>query len=107
MYLITGGAGFIGSNIAAAIEARGLGKVVICDRLGNEDKWKKFNNSFLYQNRLRHQDYVRIFYEFNLNIIELKKGKKIKPPVIISQDFDKNNTDTFVSSGYFLGKILP
>ncbi|MBH88907.1 MAG: ADP-glyceromanno-heptose 6-epimerase [Magnetovibrio sp.] len=40
MYLITGGAGFIGSNIAAAIEARGLGKVVICDRLGNEDKWK-------------------------------------------------------------------
>ncbi len=72
----------------------------------NEDKWKKFNNSFLYQNRLRHQDYVRIFYQFNLNIIELKKGKKIKPPVIISQDFDKNNTDTFVSSGYFLGKIL-
>ena len=39
----------------------------------NEDKWKKFNNSFLYQNRLRHQDYVRIFYEFNLNIIELKR----------------------------------
>jgi ADP-L-glycero-D-manno-heptose 6-epimerase len=40
MYVVTGGAGFIGSNIAAAIEARGLGKVVVCDHLGNEDKWR-------------------------------------------------------------------
>ena len=40
MYVVTGGAGFIGSNIAAAIGARGLGKVVVCDHLGNEDKWR-------------------------------------------------------------------
>ncbi len=40
MYLVTGGAGFIGSNIAAAIEERGLGKVVICDRLRDADKWR-------------------------------------------------------------------
>ena len=40
MYVVTGGAGFIGSNIAAAIEARGLGKVAVCDHLGNEDKWR-------------------------------------------------------------------
>jgi ADP-L-glycero-D-manno-heptose 6-epimerase len=44
MYVITGGAGFIGSNVAAAIEARGLGKVVICDRLGNEEKWRNIAN---------------------------------------------------------------
>jgi ADP-L-glycero-D-manno-heptose 6-epimerase len=40
MYVVTGGAGFIGSNIAAAIEERGLGKVVICDRLRDGDKWR-------------------------------------------------------------------
>ncbi len=40
MYLVTGGAGFIGSNIAAAIEESGLGKVVICDRLRDADKWR-------------------------------------------------------------------
>ena len=44
MYVITGGAGFIGSNIAAAIEARGLGKVVVCDRLGKEEKWRNVAN---------------------------------------------------------------
>ncbi len=40
MYLVTGGAGFIGSNIAATIEERGLGKIVICDRLRDGDKWR-------------------------------------------------------------------
>lgn len=40
MYVVTGGAGFIGSNIVAAIEQRGLGKVVVCDLLGNGDKWR-------------------------------------------------------------------
>ncbi|MBF0336072.1 MAG: NAD-dependent epimerase/dehydratase family protein, partial [Alphaproteobacteria bacterium] len=32
MIVVTGGAGFIGSNVAAALEARGE-RVVVCDRL--------------------------------------------------------------------------
>ncbi|MGB0682632.1 MAG: ADP-glyceromanno-heptose 6-epimerase [Magnetovibrionaceae bacterium] len=40
MYLITGGAGFIGSNIAAAIEQTLDAPVVICDRLRDGVKWR-------------------------------------------------------------------
>lgn len=40
MIIVTGGAGFIGSNLVAALEERGYGDIVICDRLGMEDKWK-------------------------------------------------------------------
>jgi ADP-L-glycero-D-manno-heptose 6-epimerase len=40
MIVITGGAGFIGSNLAAALEDRGERDIVICDRLGTGDKWR-------------------------------------------------------------------
>jgi ADP-L-glycero-D-manno-heptose 6-epimerase len=39
MILVTGGAGFIGSNIAAALAERGE-RVAVCDRLRQADKWR-------------------------------------------------------------------
>ncbi|MCH9054236.1 MAG: ADP-glyceromanno-heptose 6-epimerase [Proteobacteria bacterium] len=40
MIVITGGGGFIGSNLAAALEDRGAGELVICDSLGAGGKWR-------------------------------------------------------------------
>jgi ADP-L-glycero-D-manno-heptose 6-epimerase len=39
MILVTGGAGFIGSNMVAALGDRGR-RVVVCDRLRTGDKWR-------------------------------------------------------------------
>jgi ADP-L-glycero-D-manno-heptose 6-epimerase len=39
MILVTGGAGFIGSNIIAAFDEAGM-DVAVCDRLGTDDKWR-------------------------------------------------------------------
>src|SRR5689334_7016160 len=38
--VITGGAGFIGSNLVAALEERGEHDLVVCDRLGSDGKWR-------------------------------------------------------------------
>jgi ADP-L-glycero-D-manno-heptose 6-epimerase len=40
MIIVTGGAGFIGSNVVAALEAAGVKDVVVIDWLGNGDKWR-------------------------------------------------------------------
>jgi ADP-L-glycero-D-manno-heptose 6-epimerase len=40
MLLVTGGAGFIGSNIVAALNAAGRADVVVCDVLGHDGKWR-------------------------------------------------------------------
>ncbi|MCX7308908.1 MAG: ADP-glyceromanno-heptose 6-epimerase [Afipia sp.] len=40
MLLVTGGAGFIGSNVVAALNEAGLADVVVCDFLGEEGKWR-------------------------------------------------------------------
>jgi ADP-L-glycero-D-manno-heptose 6-epimerase len=40
MIIVTGGAGFIGSNLLAKLEEKGLTNLVVCDYLGTEDKWR-------------------------------------------------------------------
>jgi ADP-L-glycero-D-manno-heptose 6-epimerase len=40
MLLVTGGAGFIGSNVVAALNQAGGADVVVCDVLGHDGKWR-------------------------------------------------------------------
>lgn len=40
MIIVTGGAGFIGSNLVAGLQDKGLNNLVVCDTLGNDDKWR-------------------------------------------------------------------
>lgn len=49
--LITGGAGFIGSALAWALNGRGVERLVLVDRLGSSDKWRNLVP-------LRFEDYL-------------------------------------------------
>ena len=40
MIIVTGGAGFIGSNILKGLEDKGYKDIVVVDWMGHEDKWK-------------------------------------------------------------------
>ena len=40
MILVTGAAGFIGSNLISALAAKGESEIVACDYLGDADKWR-------------------------------------------------------------------
>ena len=39
MIVVTGGAGFIGSNVVAALTAKGDREIAVCDVFGKNDKW--------------------------------------------------------------------
>lgn len=44
MIIVTGGAGFIGSNIVAALQKNGYKDIAVVDTLGSGDKWKNLNH---------------------------------------------------------------
>ena len=47
MIVITGGAGFIGSNLVAELEGRDEKDLMVCDRLLKADKWKNISKRHL------------------------------------------------------------
>lgn len=47
--VITGGGGFIGSNLAAALLKRGTHNIIVCDRFGNDDKWRNLKGHAVWE----------------------------------------------------------
>jgi ADP-L-glycero-D-manno-heptose 6-epimerase len=43
MLLVTGGAGFIGSNVVASLNEAGRADIVVNDQLGSDDKWRNLS----------------------------------------------------------------
>lgn len=50
-YIVTGGAGFIGSNLVKGLNARGEGDILVVDSLGSGEKWKNLVG-------LAYEDYI-------------------------------------------------
>ncbi len=68
MYVITGGAGFIGSNIAHTLDVRDAGPLVIVDRLRDGDKWRNIAKRPL--SDIVHPDNVHTFLAENSRAIK-------------------------------------
>ena len=70
----------------------------------SKKEWEKYNNSYLYQNRLRHQDYKKLFINQGYKIVKIIKGNVTSPNKKISNEFDITNDETFLNWAYFLTK---
>ena len=44
MYILTGGAGFIGSAFLAELNEKGISQIIVVDELGDSEKWKNLSN---------------------------------------------------------------
>lgn len=72
----------------------------------SEQEFKKYNTPLLFQNRLRHYDYIDIFKNKKFKILKIIKGPKGDIQNTVSDEFKKNHKDLFVTWGYFLLKKI-
>ena len=68
MFVVTGAAGFIGSNMVATLEERGIGPVVVCDRLRSGVKWHNLAKRELAD--IIHPDHLFDFLEHNRGAVD-------------------------------------
>jgi len=69
MIIVTGGAGFIGSAIIAALNKRQIADILVVDQLASDEKWKNLRN-------LSFADYVE-----KDDFLKMVLEKKLSPPI--------------------------
>ena len=100
MIIVTGGAGFIGSAIIAALNKRGIDDIIVVDRLGSDTRWKNLVN-------LSFADYID-----KDDFLQLAMEKRIDPPVKAvfhlgaCTDTTETDADYLIKNNYEYTKLL-
>jgi ADP-L-glycero-D-manno-heptose 6-epimerase len=69
MIIVTGGAGFIGSNLIALLERSGVHDIVVCDNVGAGDKWRNLGKRELAD--FIEPDYLLDYLDNHANDVEM------------------------------------
>ena len=100
MIIVTGGAGFIGSAIVAALNARGNDDILIVDVLGSDQKWKNLR-------KLRFADYIEAddFFEM-LAADEINRPVEAIFHMGACSDTTETNCTFLIDNNYGYSKLL-
>ncbi len=100
MIIVTGGAGFIGSAIIAALNKRSIDDIIIVDQLGSDARWKNLAN-------LSFADYID-----KDDFLQLAMEKRINGPIKAvfhlgaCTDTTEKDADYLVKNNYEYTKLL-
>jgi len=100
MIVVTGGAGFIGSALIAALNGRGITDILVVDELGSDQKWKNLRN-------LSFADYVEKddFLEMAL-VGKTPSGIEAVLHMGACTDTTETNASYMIKNNYEYSKLL-
>ncbi len=90
MIIVTGGAGFIGSALIAALNKRQITDILVIDQLASDEKWKNLRN-------LSFADYVE-----KDDFLEMVAENKISPPIEVVFHLGACTSTTETNASYLI-----
>ncbi len=90
MIIVTGGAGFIGSALIAALNKRQITDILVVDQLASDEKWKNLRN-------LSFADYVE-----KDDFLEMVAENKISPPIEVVFHLGACTSTTEINASYLI-----
>ena len=100
MIIVTGGAGFIGSALIAALNKRQIADILVVDQLGTDQKWKNLRN-------LSFADYVEKD-DFLEMVVESRLDSATEAVFYLGacSDTTETNASFFIKNNYEYSKLL-
>ena len=100
MIIVTGGAGFIGSAIIAALNGRGIDDILVVDRLGGDNRWKNLA-SLCFADYIEKDDFLEM-------VIDNKLPGRIEAVFHMGACTDTTETDAsyLIKNNYEYTKLL-
>jgi ADP-L-glycero-D-manno-heptose 6-epimerase len=100
MIIVTGGAGFIGSALIAALNKRQISDILVVDELGTDQKWKNLR-SLSFADYIEKEDFLDL-------IIEDRLGDSVEVVFHLGACSDTTETDAtyLIKNNYGYSKFL-
>ncbi|MBN2455353.1 MAG: ADP-glyceromanno-heptose 6-epimerase [Sedimentisphaerales bacterium] len=100
MIIVTGGAGFIGSALIAALNSRGIRDILVADELGCDQKWKNLRN-LSFADYVEKDDFLRL-------VIDNKLTPAVEAVLHLGacSSTTETNASYFINNNYEYSKLL-
>jgi len=100
MIVVTGGAGFIGSALIAALNSRELSDILVVDEMGTDEKWKNLRN-LLFADYVEKEDFLEM-------VLSKKLPSRIQAVFHIGACSDTTETEAsyLIKNNYEYTKLL-
>ena len=100
MIVVTGGAGFIGSALIAALNRRGITDILVVDKLGCDQRWKNLRN-LAFADYVEKDDFLEMLLE-----AKAPPGIKVVLHMGACSDTTENDASYLIKNNYEYTKLL-